>query len=201
MAASRREFLKACMAAGGAFLAPGPQTWAIEAVSVDNPLGSYPHRDWEKIYLDQYKYDSTFTWVCAPNDTHMCRLKAFVRNGVMLRSEQNYDHDRCGDLYGNKATKAWNPRGCAKGFTMQRRVYGPYRLKGPVLRAGWKEWADAGFPSLSDHPELRTKYKFDDRGNDTYVRLNWDEVFTYMAGGFRATAETYRGEPGAARLE
>ena len=37
------------------------------------------------------------------------------------------------DLYGNHATKAWNPRGCPKGFTMQRRVYGPYRLKGPVL--------------------------------------------------------------------
>ena len=188
-------------AGGGVFLAPGPQAWAFEAVSVDNPLGAYPHRDWEKVYLDQYRYDSTFTWVCAPNDTHMCRLKAFVRNGVMLRSEQNYDHDRCGDLYGNKATKAWNPRGCAKGFTMQRRVYGPYRLKGPVLRAGWKEWADAGFPSLSDNPELRTKYKFDDRGNDTYVRMNWDEVFTYIAGGLRATAQTYSGEPGAARLE
>jgi hypothetical protein len=24
---------------------------------------------------------------------------------ALLRSEQNYDHDRCGDLYGNKATK------------------------------------------------------------------------------------------------
>jgi nitrate reductase alpha subunit len=50
----------------------------------------------------------------------------------MIRSEQNYDHDRYGDLYGNRATKSWNPRGCAKGFSMQRRVYGPYRLKGPA---------------------------------------------------------------------
>ena len=201
MELSRRRFLESCLAAGGGLLAAGPQSWAFSPISVENPLGAYPSRDWEKIYLDQYHYDSTFTWVCAPNDTHMCRLKAFVRNGVMIRSEQNYDHDRCGDLYDNKATKAWNPRGCPKGFTMQRRVYGPYRLKGPVLRKGWKEWADAGFPSLSDNPELRTQYKFDDRGNDSYVRVTWDEAFKYVAGGLQATAGTYSGDEGLARLK
>ncbi len=200
MNVTRRNFLESLLAGGGTLLASGPQAWAFKPVSVANPLGSYPDRDWEKVYLDQYKYDSTFTWVCAPNDTHMCRLRAFVRNGVMLRSEQNYDHDRIGDLYGNKATKAWNPRGCPKGFTMQRRIYGPYRLKGPVLRKGWKDWADAGFPSLSDNPELRTKYKFDDRGNDTFVRLSWDEIFKYTALGFDAVARTYSGNDGAARL-
>src|SRR5262245_61423741 len=145
MTLSRRRFLQAAAAAtGSAWLAAGAQSWALAPLSIANPLGAYPNRDWERVYLDQYCYDDTFTWVCAPNDTHMCRLRAFVRNGVMLRSEQNYDHDRCSDLYGNKATKAWNPRGCPKGYTMQRRVYGPYRAKGPVLRKGWKEWADAG---------------------------------------------------------
>jgi nitrate reductase alpha subunit len=131
----------------------------------------------------------------------MCRLKAFVRNGVMIRSEQNYDHDRCGDLYGNRATKAWNPRGCPKGYTMQRRVYGPYRLKGPVLRRGWKDWADAGFPSLSEQPELRSQYKFDDRGNDSYVRVSWDEASKYVAAGLQAVARTYSGDDGKTRLE
>lgn len=201
MAVSRREFLKACLASGSALVAAGPQAWALEPVSVDNPLGAYPNREWEKVYLDQYRYDSTFTWVCNPNDTHMCRLRAFVRNGVMVRSEQNYDHDRYGDLYGNKATKAWNPRGCPKGYTMQRRVYGPYRLKGPVVRKGWKDWADAGFPSLSEMPELRTKYMFDDRGNDTFVRVTWEEAFRYVAEGLSAIAKTYSGLEGAARLK
>ena len=201
MEISRRHFLETCLTATGAALVGfRPQAWAFTPVSVENPLGKYPDRDWEKVYLDQYRYDSTFTWICAPNDTHMCRLRAFVRNGVILRSEQNYDHDRCGDLYGNKATKAWNPRGCPKGFTMQRRVYGPYRLKGPVLRNGWKQWADDGFPSLSDQPELRTKYKFDDRGNDSYVRLSWDEAFKYVAGGMEAIARSYSGDEGAERL-
>ena len=202
MTVSRRHFLKSCLAAGGSsLLAHGAQAWAFGPVSVENPLGAYPDRGWEKIYLDQYHYDRTFTWICAPNDTHMCRMKAFVRNGVMIRSEQNYDHDRYGDLYGNKATKSWNPRGCPKGFTMQRRVYGPYRLKGPVLRKGWKQWADAGFPSLSEHPELRTKYKFDDRGNDGYVRLSWAEVSDYVAAGLEAISRTYSGDEGAARLK
>ncbi|MFI5456382.1 MAG: molybdopterin-dependent oxidoreductase [Isosphaerales bacterium] len=195
----RRDFLKTALTAGGSVLL-APRLWAFDAVSVANPLGVYPSRDWEKVYRDQYRYDSTFTWVCAPNDTHMCRLRAFVRNGVILRSEQNYDHDRCGDLYGNKATKAWNPRGCPKGFTMHRRVYGPYRLRGPVVRTGWKEWADAGFPPLTDQPDLRTKYRFDDRGNDTFVRVTWDEAYRYLAAGVTAVARTYSGDAGRARL-
>jgi nitrate reductase alpha subunit len=194
--------MESCLAAGGgALLASTPQSWAFTPISVDNPLAAYPARDWEQIYLDQYRYDSSFTWVCAPNDTHMCRLRAFVRNGVIIRSEQNYDHDRSGDLYGNKATKAWNPRGCPKGYTMQRRVYGPYRLKGPVLRKGWKEWADAGFPSLSEQPELRTKFKFDDRGNDRFVRVTWDEAFGYVAKALAAISRTYSGTEGSARLK
>jgi nitrate reductase alpha subunit len=198
---SRRRFLETCAASSGFLLATAPQNWTFDPISTDNPLGSYPDRDWEQIYLDQYQYDRTFTWVCAPNDTHMCRLRAFVRNGVVIRSEQNYDHDRCGDLYGNKTTHSWNPRGCAKGFTMQRRVYGPYRLKGPVLRKGWKQWADADFPSLSDHPELRSQFKFDDRGNDQFVRVPWSEAFQYIARGMTAIAKTYSGDKGTARLK
>ena len=83
---------------------------------------------------------------------------------------------------------------------MQRRIYGPYRLKGPVLRKGWKEWADAGFPSLSEKPKLRTKYKFDDRGNDKFIRVTWDEAFKYVAGGLDAVTRLYSGPEGAARL-
>src|SRR5262249_30094212 len=94
---NRRDFLHSVLASGSAGLLAS-RLWAFDAVRVDNPLGLYPARDWEKVYRDQYRYDGTFTWVCAPNDTHMCRLRAFVRNGVVLRSEQNYDHDRCGDL-------------------------------------------------------------------------------------------------------
>ncbi len=198
---SRRRFLEAVGVGGIALPGWRPAFSALAPLQgITNPLDHYPLRDWESIYRDQYHYDRTFTWICAPNDTHMCRLRAFVRNGVMIRAEQNYDHDRCGDLYGNTATKAWNPRGCLKGYTFHRRVYGPYRLKGPVIRAGWKQWADDRFPSLSDDPALRSKYKFDDRGSDTFVRVSWDEAARYTALGLMAIASTYSGTDGRRRL-
>jgi len=205
-APSRRDFLTLLATSGALTSSLSSPVHALAGALVprtdlDNPLEYYPDRAWERIYRDQYRYDETFTWICAPNDTHMCRMRAFVRNGVMVRSEQNYDGDRIGDLYGNRTTQAWNPRGCPKGYTFQRRVYGPFRLKGPVLRKGWKEWADAGFPSLSDRTELRAKYRFDDRGNDEFVRVSWDEASDYVARGLLAIAETYSGDAGRRRLE
>lgn len=200
-ALSRRGFLAALGGAAALFAVPRQVLAGLGPIAgITNPLEHYPNRGWEKVYLDQYRYDRSFTWVCAPNDTHMCRLRGFVRNGVLVRSEQNYDGDRVGDLYGNKATVGWNPRGCPKGFTFQRRLYGPYRLKGPVIRAGWKEWADDGFPSLSDDPKLRTKYRFDDRGNDAFVRVSWDEASRYAAHGLVAVARAYSGDEGRRRL-
>jgi nitrate reductase alpha subunit len=130
----------------------------------------------------------------------MCRVRAFERNGVVTRLEQNYDHQNYKDLYGNQATFAWNPRMCLKGYTMHRRVYGPYRAKGPMIRKGWMRWADDGFPSLSDNPELRTSYKFDSRGTDEFVRLTWDKATNYVAKGMIAIAQTYGGEEGRRRL-
>ena len=93
--ATRRQFLQ-LLGTGTAFLGSPLDALAglAPVIGIDNPLAYYPNRGWEKLYLDQYRYDRTFTWICAPNDTHMCRMRAFVRNGVLVRSEQNYDHDR-----------------------------------------------------------------------------------------------------------
>ena len=167
-------------------------------VGVENPLEYYPERGWEKVYRDQYRYDRSFTYVCSPNDTHACRVRAFVRNGVIVRVEQNYDIQNYADLYGNKATRNWNPRMCPKGMTFPRRVYGPYRLKQPLMRKGWKAWADDGFPYLT--AALRTKYKFDSRGADEFLRVSWDEAFGYAARGFVAIAKHYSGDGGQRRL-
>lgn len=197
----RREFLQAAMAAMGGAGVLSPRLWALEPVSVANPLGVYPDREWEKLYRDQYKVDSSFTWVCAPNDTHNCRMRAFLRNGVVIRSEQAYEGGVCKDIYGNTDTVHWNPRGCSKGFTQQRRLYGPYRLRSPLVRKGWKQWADDGFPSLSDDPTLRDKYKFNSRGTDTFVKVNWEEMYRYHARAVMAIAKTYSGEEGMARLK
>ena len=197
---SRRTFLKLSSAALVAGSVEFPFRMLTGVESVDNPLQLYVERGWEKVYRDQYSYTDTFTFICAPNDTHQCRLRAFVRNGVVIRIEQNYDGDRYGDPQNNRSTVAWNPRGCPKGYTMHRRLYGPYRLKGPMVRSGWKAWADDGFPSLSDDPSLRDLYKFNTRGEDEFVPLSWDEVNRYTAAGLHAIAETYGGDEGRRRL-
>jgi len=197
MALNRRGFLKlsgAAAAAGTAFYAETQLAFLQSAPGITNPLATYPNRGWEKVYRDQYAYDSSFTFVCAPNCTHNCRLRAFVRNGVAIRVEQNYDGANTGDLFGNHASDHWNPRGCNKGSTLTRRIYGPYRLKGPMIRAGWKKWADDGFPGLD--AAARTKYKFDSRGTDTFVKVNWDDAFQYAAKGLVAVAQRYSGDAG-----
>lgn len=197
---NRRDFLSTTLASLGTSLF-GPALQGFEPVSVENPLGIYPNRGWEEIYRDQYRYDASFSWVCAPNDTHNCRMMAYVRNGIVLRSEQQYESGKILDLYGNCDTQHWNPRGCAKGFSQQRRLYGPYRLRWPLMRKGWKEWADAGFPSLSDQPALRDKYRFNSRGTDTFVRVSFEEMYRYQAKAAVAIATTYSGPEGARRLK
>lgn len=199
MGTSRRDFLKTLGGIGmGAFVGPGIKLLSFDAIDVENPLASYPLRNWEKVYRNQYKYDSTFSWVCSPNDTHACRVMAYVRNGIMVRQGSEYNNETYADIYGNKATASWNPRQCAKGYTFHRVVYGPHRLKYPLIRKGWKKWADDGFPILN--PELRTKYKFDARGQDQLVKIGWDDVFTYISKGFQAVAKTYSGKEGAKLL-
>ena len=195
---SRRDFLRlGAVATIGAVAYPVLQNLQA-VVDVDNPLESYPNRDWEQVYRDQYAYDESFTFICAPNDTHNCRLRAFTRNGVIQRIEQNYDVGNYADLLGNKASVKWNPRGCAKGLTFHRRVYGPYRLKFPLVRVGWKRWADDGFPDLTE--ANRDKYQFNSRGTDSFTRLSWEEIYDYIARGLINVAESYSGKEGAARL-
>ncbi|MEK7468622.1 MAG: molybdopterin-dependent oxidoreductase [Planctomycetota bacterium] len=200
MSINRRDFLKSAGLAGSAaFLASGGlNLGAFEPFPDIDPLAGYPARDWEKVYREQFRYDSSFTWVCSPNCTHACRMKAFVRNGVVLRSEQNYDSGRIGDVYGNKATVNWNPRGCSNGFTMQRRMYGPYRMRYPLIRKMWKQWADDGFPELT--PDNHKKYKFDSRGTDELVKIGWDDAFKYFARGLVNISKRYSGEEGKNKL-
>ncbi|MFN8557111.1 MAG: molybdopterin-dependent oxidoreductase [Dehalococcoidia bacterium] len=199
---NRRAVLKlagAGAAAGVAGVMGSRLAFLQPTAGIDNPLAAYPARGWEKIYRDQYRYDSSFGYVCAPNDTHNCRMRAFVRNGVVIRTEQNYDGGIYADLQGNKSTAHWNPRGCSKGQSTVRRIYGPYRLKYPMIRAGWKQWADDNFPELT--PQNRDKYKFTTRGTDTFVKVTWDQAFDYAAKGLIAVAKAYSGPDGQRRLQ
>ena len=197
---TRRAFLGAGLAGSTALLLSQSCRlfYLNQTVDIQNPLAFYPARGWEKIYRNQYRYDSSFTFICSPNCTHECRLRGFIRNGVMIRSEQNYDNHKIKDLYNNQCTYAWNPRGCSNGFTFHRRVYGSYRLKYPMMRKGWKRWADDGFPYLT--PEMKEKYGFTSRGYDSLERISWNDAKNYIAKAILTVAKTYSGEEGKKRL-
>ncbi len=141
---------------------------------------------------------AAFDWVCSPNDTHACRVRAYVRNGIVTRLGSTYDYQNYADLYGNKATVNWNPRQCAKGYTFHRVIYGPYRLRHPIVRKGWKAWADAGFPELT--PENKSRYMFDARGQDEFVQISWPDAFDSIAKALVAISTRYSGEEGKKRL-
>ncbi len=200
---SRRTFLYQLALAGAGAATCGQ--WAVGTVqdlvplAVDNPLSGYPNRDWEKHYRNLYASDSTFTFLCAPNDTHNCLLNAHVKNGVVTRISPTYGFSKATDLEGNRASARWEPRVCQKGLALVRRFYGDRRCKRPLLRKGFKQWVDDGFPR---DPETGTvDYdKYLQRGKDAWVAVTWDEAFEYSARALKNIAETYNGREGQQRL-
>lgn len=197
---TRRDFLRWMGLSTGTAMAVSGLPFKLLAAAnpEENPLAGSVARDWEKIYRDQYAYDGIFDWVCSPNDTHACRARAYTRNGIVTRLGSTYDYQDYSDLYGNHATVNWNPRQCAKGYTFHRVIYGPYRLRHPIVRKGWKSWADAGFPELT--PELKSQYMFDNRGGDEFIQISWEDAFRDIAKALVAIATRYSGEEGKQRL-
>ncbi len=197
---TRRTFLRWGVIGTGATAVAGltPLRLLAQSDASENPLSRAVARDWEEIYRDQYRYDSSFDWVCSPNDTHACRIRAYLRNGIVTRLGATYDYQDYQDIYGNHASINWNPRQCAKGYTFHRVLYGPYRLRHPIVRRGWKAWADAGYPELT--PELKSRYLFDARGQDEFVQISWPDAFRAISGALVAISRRYSGDEGARRL-
>lgn len=198
----RRGFLKGAAAFGAwatAQSALGAPIKYFKPIHVDNPLKFYPDRDWEKTYRNIFAYDSDFTFLCAPNDTHNCLLKAYVKNGVVSRIGPSYGYGKATDLYGNKASHRWDPRICQKGLALVRRFYGDRRVKAPMVRKGFKEWVEAGFPRdpSTGSPDPR----YFQRGKDRWLRVSWDEAYHFAAQAFANISKTYQGEAGARFLE
>ncbi len=193
---SRRDFLAAVAAAGFAGLAASArQAWGLEAI--DNPLATYPDRTWEEAYRELWKYDSTFTFLCAPNDTHNCLLRAYVRSGIITRIGPTMRYGEATDLEGRRATHRWDPRVCQKGLALTRRFYGDRRISGCMVRAGFKRWHDEGFPRRADGTPPPEYFQ---RARDQWLRLSHDEAAAIVAAALKNIAETYSGPEGQKRL-
>jgi nitrate reductase alpha subunit len=198
----RRQFLTlAAMAGLGAASNPGEllaQYRFLDPVRVPNPIAQYPNRDWERLYRDIFRHDRTFTFLCAPNDTHNCLLRAFVKNNVLVRIEPTYGYGKATDLTGHRATARWDPRCCQKGLVLGRRLYGDRRVKGAFVRKGFKDWVEQGFPRdpvTGAAPAALMK-----RGWDGFVRVPYEEAYALHARALDNIARTYGGEPGRRAL-
>ena len=199
---SRRRFLfqMATTGAGTALIAQSAvgATKLLTPVDIQNPLSNYPNRDWEKTYRDLYHYDSSFVFLCAPNDTHNCLLRGFVKNGVVTRIAPTYGYHKATDLDGQGASRRWDPRCCQKGLALVRRFYGDRRCKRPMIRKGFKDWIDGGFPRDDQTGAVDQKYL--QRGRDSWISASWDEAFELAAKAMVNIAETYSGEAGQQKL-
>ena len=199
---SRRQILKGIAMLGATTLAErafGAPIRYFKPLQIDNPLAYYPNRDWEQVYRNLFKPDSSFVFLCAPNDTHNCLLKAYVKNNVVVRIGPTYGYGKATDLYGNTASHRWDPRLCQKGLALPRRIYGDRRLKAPMVRRGFKDWVDAGFPrdAVTGQPDPT----YFQRGTDGWLRMSWDDAYAMAAKAFENIARTYSGAQGAAYLQ
>lgn len=192
----RRSFFKLLSAMGMGTLAGTARTaWAVDRI--ENPLRSYPQREWERAYRELWRHDSNFVFTCAPNDTHNCHLVGHLKNGVVVRIMPSYHYGEARDLQGNQTTGRWDPRCCNKGIALTRRFYGDRRVRYPMVRAGFKRWVEAGFPRDAEGKPPAEMMR---RGHDTFERVSWDTAAEMVAKTLKNVAETYSGDAGANKL-
>ena len=142
---TRREFLKTSAIAAGVLVAADALALDLLAPVAD-PLGAYPYRGWETLYRDLYTYDYTARSTHSMNCTGSCTWKVYVKNNIAFKEEQYADYPAI-----NSVLPTYNPRGCQKGANFIEYVYGPQRVKYPLIRTGlrgegkWRKatWAEA----------------------------------------------------------
>ena len=185
-------------AVGSAQLA-GQLTMLAPIEPIENPLAAYPNRDWEDVYRDLYRPDSTYHYLCAPNDTHGCLLRASVKNGVAVYADASFGYHKTTDLYGNKASNRWDPRACVSGLAYVRRMYSDRRVKGCYVRSGFMRWVDDGMPRQTDgQPPLEYR---EGRGKEDFVKVTHEDASALLAKVYIDVATTYSGDEGAALLK
>ncbi len=158
----------------------------------------YPARDWEEEYRDVWDVDDSYMLMCRPNDTHHCYLKAEVKNGQIMRLRPSMNYGGADDLYGNEASDRWDPRLCQKGLAMVERIYGDRRVDAPMIRQGFKDWVDDGFPR---DPDGSMPEEYAERGSDSWYEATHEEAYEYAAEAMLEIAEHYSGDDAAEMLK
>lgn len=141
---------------------PAKNTLSLDLLEhINEPIGKYPYRGWETVYREQWKYDSTGRTTHSVNCAGSCTWKVYVKNNIAFKEEQYADYP---DI--NPTLPTYNPRGCQKGANYKEYVYGPQRVKYPLMRTGA-------------------------RGEGKWKRVSWEEAMRYIADKMVNTISTY----------
>ncbi len=158
-----------------------------------NPFEEYPNQGWEDQYRDVWDRDSSYMLTCTPNDTHNCYLEASVKNDQITRLGPSMAFGEATDLYGNEATQRWDPRVCNKGLAMIERFYSDRRVQAPMVREGFLDWVEEGFPRDEDG-SMPAEYA--QRGEDNWLEVDHEDAYELAAKTFVEVADQYSGESG-----
>jgi nitrate reductase / nitrite oxidoreductase, alpha subunit len=181
---TRRQFLKTSGVAVGSLMAS--KALALDFLTpVDDALGEYPYRGWETLYRDQWSFDSFGRTTHSVNCTGSCTWKAYVKNNIVFKEEQFADFP---DI--NSELPTYNPRGCQKGANHKEYIYGPQRVKYPLIRVGergegkWRRasWNEA-LALIAD--KVKDAIQLDGPDSVTYFAAIPAKHHITLAGGFR----------------
>lgn len=136
---TRRKFLKVSAAAGGLAAVGGVTLAGAEKTEGQEEEG--------------LTYVRT---TCAPNCTGGCGMKACVKDGEIKSIIQAADYQ----------DPEHNPRGCLKGLSFSNLIYGPERMRGPMIRTGAP-------------------------GSDEFKEVGWEEALDHTGSELRRIIDTY----------
>ena len=150
---SRRSFLKWSAALGGTAALAGGLNFGLKTVEAAAQTA-----------------ETDGKWVpvaCWHNCGGRCLNVALVKDGVVVRQKTDDTHPDSPDYP--------QQRGCARGRSQRRQVFGADRIKYPMKR---KNWVPGG-----GQKQLR--------GIDEWVRISWDEALDIVASEIKRTLDEH----------
>lgn len=151
---SRRAFIGWSSAIAATAAVPVTRGLVAKAAGDENSVDNMDEGNW-------------VTAACWHNCGGRCLNKALVKDGVVLRMKTDDTHEDSPDYP--------QQRGCARGRSQRKQIFGPDRLKYPMKRKNWEPGGG----------------KRELRGKDEWVRISWDEALDAVASELKRIKETH----------